>query len=256
MNQLPLQTSIEMKCRKDLTGNKMKRTIITVVIIILTISSFAAASDDLANYFVRWEHGGKSYYGDLKITSAAVIFKGKKGENQTIPYLYVENVKLVDQEWFQVRSNRETGLSLGLNDVYNFQILKGEISQKLIDRVNSLVLGVKKVRVATAARLEGERSRYMVSKGETFGDDVGLLIITENELIYRSDTGGKDHKWLYSQLNGVEIESKRHINVLTKERALVKLGLSYRNYAFFSQVEPLRTEDIGFIVTRIAEMKK
>ena len=234
----------------------MRKSYIFAVLFILLITTLLSASDDLANYFVRWEHGGKSYYGDLKITSAAVIFKGKEGNNQTIPYLYIDKVKLVDGEWFQVRSNRESGLSMGFNDVYNFQILKGDISQRLIEKVNSLILGVKKVRVATAAKLEGERSRYMVAKGETVGDDVGLLIITENELIYRSDTGGKDHKWLFSQLNGIEVESKSHINVLTRERAVVKLGLSYRNYAFISTVEPFRTEDIGYIVARIAEMKK
>lgn len=122
----------------------MKKITILSALMLLVLSSFVFAMDDLANYFVRWEHGGKSYYGDLKVTSAAVIFKGKDGNNQTIPYLYMDEVKLVKDEWFQVRSNRESGISMGYNDVYNFQILKGVISQRLITKVNALIIGAKK----------------------------------------------------------------------------------------------------------------
>ena len=233
----------------------MRKGTVSFVITLLIILSFAvtAFAEEIAKYPVRWKHGGKTDFGTLKITTSSIVFIGDEGENKALPYLYVEKALIVDGIWIQIRSNRESGFSLGMDDVYNFGVVGGKPDPAIIKRVNDLILGSKNVRISSAVKLEGEVSRYMVSKGETFGDDVGILIITETSLIYHSDTNGKDHNWKYADLNGVEITKSGQLNVMTKERSIIKAGLSRRNYAFVSQTVPFKSDDISFIIAKIMD---
>lgn len=232
----------------------MKRVTLSLAAALILLSAVAApAADELANYPVRWEHGGGTDFGRLEITTAALIFRGDEGEVKTLPFLYLDEVRIVDGIWIQARSNRETGISFGLNDVYNFGVVGETPDATIIDRVNRLITGAKEVRVKTAAKIPGERSRYMVSKGETLGDDVGLLIITDDKLYYRSDTGGKDHAWSYGDLRAIEVDKEGNLHVRTSERSLIKVGLSYRNYRFVSETGPFSGEDIGFLIDKVRE---
>lgn len=228
-----------------------KVTLLAAAALILLSAVATLAADELANYPVRWEHGGSTDFGRLQITTAALIFRGDEGEVRTLPFLYLEEVKIVEGIWIQARSNRETGVSFGMNDVYNFGVVGESPDPAVVDRVNKLIVGAKDVRVKTAAKIPGERARYMVSKGETLGDDVGLLIITENKLYYRSDTNGKNHAWDYGDLRAIEVDKEGNLHVRTSERSLIKAGLSYRNYRFVSETGPFAGADIGFLIDKV-----
>lgn len=232
---------------------------ITRIMLFVTLLALFVApplpAQDLADYPVRWQHGGGTDFGRLRITGSALIFVGDDGQKKTLPLLYLDEVRIVDGSWVQARSNRETGLSWGLKDVYNFGVVGGKPDAEVIKKVNNLIINSKKARVESARPLDGEKARYMVYKGETIGDDVGLLIITADRVMYRSDTGGKNHEWLYTDLNGVEIPEAGQVNLLTTERAIIKLGLSQRNYRFISHTGAFKKDDIAFVAARIAEAK-
>ena len=233
-----------------------KVTLSIAAALILFTAATAPAADELANYPVRWKHGGSTDFGRLQITTAALIFRGDEGEVRALPFLYLDEVKIVDGIWVQARSNRETGISFGMDDVYNFGVVGETPDPAIIERVNRLIVGAKEVRVKTAAKIPGERSRYMVSKGETLGDDVGLLIIAEEKLYYRSDTEGKNHAWTYGELRAIEVDKEGNLHIRTSERAVIKVGLSYRNYRFVSQAGPFAGADIGFLIDKVREAKQ
>ena len=207
---------------------------------------------ELASYPVRWVHGVQTDFGTLSITTTSMIFSDDEGRETNLPYLHLDVVRVVDRRWIQVRSNLETGASWGLNDVYNFGVIGPMPGDELIERVNELILAAKRQRVEEAELLPGERSRYLVAKMERIGDDVGMLVITEDALHYRSDTGGRDHTWEYSSLTGVELLRTGLLKVHTTERSIWKLG-AHRAYRFVSQTGPYAIEDLAFLIQRIAE---
>jgi hypothetical protein len=214
------------------------------------------AQDNLAEYPVRWKHGATTDFGKLVFNNEMIIFKGDEGIVRTLPYLYLDELRIVDEIWIQARSNRETGVSFGLDDVYNFGVIGSVPDPGLVSHVNNRILEVKEERIINSAKLPGEIARYMVSKGETIGDDVGLLIIAEDKLYYFSDTGGKNHEWLYSDLRAIEVDDESRLHVRTNERSIIKAGLSYRNYAFVSHTIAFRGADIGFLIDKVREARQ
>jgi hypothetical protein len=214
----------------------------------------AAAADELGNYAVRWVHGGKTDFGKLRITDREFIFEGDEGEVRRLPFIWIDEVRIIEGQWIQVRANIETGVSLGLNDVYNFGVVGAMPAPQLIDRINELLLERKKDRLERMAKLPGEHCRYMAAKAERVGDDIGLLIITDTKIIFRSDSGGKNHEWTYAQVKGVELIEPNLIKIQTDERSILKLG-GRRAYRFISNTGPFRSEDLAFIITKIAAAK-
>ena len=231
---------------------------IAVIFIAVSVVPIAAPQDDAAGeigrYTVRWVHGGKTEFGQLVITQHEFIFQGDEGETRHLPFIWLDEVRIVEEKWIQLRSNQETGISWGLNDVYNFGVVGGHPDPELIDRVNGLLLEAKKERLERSAKLPGERNRYMAAKAERIGDDIGLLIITEDALIFRSDSGGKNHDWSWSELKGIELIEPNIIKVQTDELSVLKLG-GRRAYRFISKVGPFSAEDLAFMITRIAEAR-
>lgn len=224
-----------------------------IACLLFALAGWQDGGEELETYSVRWVHGGKTDFGSLKITTTSLIFIGDNGETRLLPYLHLDSVKINDGRWIQARSNRETGASFGLNDVYNFGVVGADPDQAIIDKVNNLIMEAKRDRLENAEKLEGEQARYMVSKAERIGDDVGLLIITKDKLLYRSDTGGKSHTWGYNSITGIEILEPDLLKIHTKERSVVKLG-AHRGYRFYSQTGSFKPEDLAFIITRIAEV--
>jgi hypothetical protein len=223
--------------------------------ILLSLPLPAPAAEELGRYSVRWVHGGKTDFGTLRITDNDIIFEGDAGEIRHLPFIWIDEVLIVEDQWIQVRANVETGVSLGLNDVYNFGVVGGKPDPQLIATVNKLLLEKKEERLERMAKLPGEHSRYMASKAERIGDDIGLLIITETKIIFRSDTGGKDHEWTYADVKGVELIKPDLIKVQTDERSILKFG-GRRAYRFVSSTGPFRPDDLAFIITKIAEAKE
>jgi len=235
----------------------MRKTLWRALTCVLAVFALAAVQEEqetgeLASYPVRWVHGGQTDFGTLSITTTSIIFSDDEGGETSLPYLYLDVVQIIEGRWIQVRSNLETGASWGLNDVYNFGVIGQMPGDELTERVNELILDAKRQRIGEAELLPGERSRYLVSKMERIGDDAGLLIITEDALLYRSDTGGRDHTWEYSTLTGVELLRTDLLKVHTTERSLWKLG-AHRAYRFISQTGPYVIEDLAFLIQRIAE---
>lgn len=229
-----------------------------VLVIIVGALSYAAEQEDsseLATYSVRWVHGGKTDFGKLVITTASLIFHGDEGENKYLAFAWLDEVRIVDQRWIQVRSNRETGVSWGMNDVYNFGVVGTLPDSEIIGHVNELIIKARHLRIENAEKLPGEKARYMVAKSEPVGDDIGLLIITDDRVIYRSDTGAKEHEWSYDQLTGIELANPEMVKIHTRERSILKIGLFHRIYRFVSQTGPFKPEDVGFIMMRISEFK-
>ena len=234
----------------------MRKYVCIVLITFMSSAGLAAWQEEveLVTYPVRWVHEGITDYGKLMITTASLVFRGDDGETRMLPFLHLDRVLVVDGQWIQARSNRETGISFGLNDVYNFGVV-GEVPDvEIIERVNELILENKRARLLNADKVPGERTRYMVSKAERIGDDVGLLIITEDQLLYQSDTGGRDHAWDYGSLTGVELLDPDLIKIHTKERSLLKFG-GTRAYRFISHTDPFSAEDVSFIFSRIAQSR-
>ncbi len=232
----------------------MSKAVVAALIIFFLVIPPAVA-EDLGDYSVRWTHGGKTDYGRLTITDQEFIFEGDEGDVRRLPFIWIDEVKIVDDQWIQVRANVETGVSLGLNDVYNFGVIGGEPDPELIATVNELLFEAKKLRLDKMAKLPGEVTRYMAAKAERIGDDIGLLIITETKLIFRSDTGGKSHEWTYDEVKGIELIEPDVLKVQTDERSVLKLG-GRRAYRFISQTGPFRAEDLAFLITKIAEAKQ
>lgn len=232
--------------------SRLSITLTTVAVLLLGSGWQEEDSGEIATYSVRWVHGGKTDYGKLTITTVSLVFKGDNGESVLLPYLHLDSVLVVNDRWIQARSNRETGASFGLNDVYNFGVVGADPDRAVIDRAARLIIEAKRQRLENAEKLPGERARYMVSKAERIGDDVGLLIITFENLLYRSDTGGKDHTWDYRSITGIEITAPDELKVHTEERSVVKLG-AHRIYRFFSHTKPFAPEDMAFIMTRITQ---
>ena len=224
----------------------------------LAVAALAAAApchadvEELGTYAVRWVHGGTTDYGQLVINTNEFIFKGDDGEVRHMPFIWLDEVRIVEAQWIQLRSNQETGISWGMNDVYNFGVVGGQPDPDVIDQVNQLIIDAKVNRMERAAKLPNERTRYMAAKAERVGDDIGMLIITENRLIFRSDSGGKNHEWLWSELKGIELIEPTLLKVQTEERSVLKLG-GRRAYRFISQVGPYNSEDLAFMMVKIAE---
>jgi len=232
----------------------MDKSVVAALIITLFIFTLAFA-EELGIYSVRWSHGGKMDYGQLTISDQEFVFEGDEGEIRRIPFIWVDEVRIVNEQWIQVRANVETGVSLGLNDVYNFGVVGGKPDPELIATVNELLFEAKKLRLEKMAKLPGEVTRYMAAKAERIGDDIGLLIMTETKLVFRSDTGGRNHEWTYFDVKGIELIEPDVLTVQTDERSILKLG-GRRAYRFISQTGPFRSEDLAFIITKIAEAKQ
>lgn len=224
-----------------------------IVFLLLFTSAILNADEIINEYPVRWDRGISKEYGRLILQTDSVIFESEGGGIKRFPLLYLDHARLVDERWIKLKTIKESGLSFGLDDTYNFGVVGQRPAQADIDRLNRLIVGARELRIAKAKKLDGEVARYMAYVGETIGDDVGLLIITQDKIIYSSDTSDRYHEWSYSDLSGVELNDNGHLILNTRERAIIKLGLSTRNYRFASAASPFKPEHVSFILRRILE---
>jgi hypothetical protein len=229
----------------------MRKSMKLLLVCLILSSTISAFAEELAKYPVRWDRGMKTEYGSLIIRDDAVLFEADKGESLSIPLMHIDTVRITKENWIQLRTNRESGLSFGSDDTYNFGVIGQNPDPEIIERLNRLVVGARELRLASSPKFDGEVSRYMVSLSETVGDDVGLLIFTETGIRYVSDSNGRNHHWSYADLNGVELDRQGALTINTNERAIIKLGLSTRNYQFFSVTKPFKTGDIAFVMEKI-----
>ena len=199
----------------------------------------AAYAQQEFRYDVRHDHRLGSCTGILRIDERGVAFQEVKKNKQQgshaweWPYQEIQQLELAPGK-LRVLTYKDSRWKLGADREYEFQIRSGRLEEVygfLTERLDQRF-------VAALADAEGTVLWQLPVKhlGRISGSD-GVLIVGQNQIIYRANEGETSRTWRYSDIDNISSSDPFQLTLTTFERA--KFHYGSRKQFNFQLKEPL-----------------
>ena len=199
----------------------------------------AAFAQQEFRYDVRHDHRLGSCTGILRIDERGVAFQEVKKNNQKgshaweWPYQEIQQLELAPGT-LRVLTYKDSRWKLGADREYEFMVRSGTLQEAYPFLRNRLDQRF----VAALAGVEGTVLWQLPVKhlGRISGSD-GVLIVGQNQIIYRTDEGETSRTWRYADIENISSSDPFQLTLTTFERA--KFHYGSRKQFNFQLKEPL-----------------
>ena len=186
----------------------------------------AAYAQQEFRYDVRHDHRLGSCTGILKIDENGVSFQEVKKNKQQgshaweWPYQEIQQLELAPGK-LRVLTYKDSRWKLGADREYEFQVLSGTLQEAYSFLRNRL----DRRFVAALADVGGEGLWQLPVKhiGRIMGSD-GLLIVGQNQIVFRTNKGGESRTWRYADIDNISSSDPFQLTLTTFERAKLDYG--------------------------------
>jgi hypothetical protein len=209
-----------------MTLKRMAFALTALITVLLATASTASAQE--FTFPVEHNHTFKSCKGDLIINGEGVDYRTThKDHARRWTYTDIKMITLVSPTQVTILTYERRRLTLGRDEVFQFKVLKGELSRE----VNDFLLAHVSRPLTTSFVKSEENPQYAipVRHRDTFRGDQGTLKVYADGVAYESVRTKSSRRWRWTDIQSINRMGPYQFAITTYEP---KFGGPTRTYNF------------------------